>query len=228
MWAQGWLWMQVSSVPVVRNRKRRQGNHEGCADLTGFRMDNLLDIDNTLVRQARTNRDAFGRLYDYYYPVILRYCIYRLYGREVAEDTTSEIFLQVAKNIHGLNDCNATGFRNWIYTIANNEISAYFRKQNRRKHLMEAACQAGVIDTACYIEDAADGEIEWPELHQAILQLKPQQQAVITLRFFEEMSNDDIAQILGVKPGAVRTAASRATTTLGRILQTCFSVINQG
>ena len=173
-------------------------------------MDDFREIDCTLVRQARTSRDALGKLYDYFYFRIFRYCVYRLYNREVAEDTTAEIFLQVAKNIHRLNICKASGFRSWFYAIANNEINAHIRKQNRREQLMEAACYAKEIDTADHVEDETDGDVKWPELHQAILRLKPQQQAVITLRFFEGMSNDDIAQILGMKSGAVRTAVSRA------------------
>jgi len=191
-------------------------------------MDDFREIDCTLVRQARTSRDALGKLYDYFYPRIFRYCVYRLYSREVAEDTTSEIFLQIARNVHRLNICKATGFRSWIYAIANNEINAHIRKQNRRKQLMEAACHAGEIDTTDHIEDEADGDVKWPELHQAILRLKPRQQAVITLRFFEGMPNDDIAQILGMKSGAVRTSISRAVTILGRILQTHFSLPSQG
>jgi len=190
-------------------------------------MDDFREIDCSLVRQARTSRDAFGKLYDYFYPRIFRYCVYRLYSREVAEDTTSEIFLQIARNVHRLNICKATGFRSWIYAIANNEINAHFRKQIRRKQLMKAACHAGEIDTIDYVEDETD-DVKWPELHQAILQLKPQQQAVITLRFFDGMLNDDIAQMLGMKSGAVRTAISRAVKILERILRTHFSLPSRG
>ena len=191
-------------------------------------MEDFQDIDCDLVSQVPIDRDSLGKLYDFFYPKIFRYCVYRLYNREVAEDTTSEVFLQVARNIHNFKDNKAAGFQSWIYAITNNEINAYIRKHKRREQLMETACYAGKIDTACHVEDTTDGDIKWLELHQAILRLKPQQQAIITLRFFEGMSNEDIAQILGMKSGAVRTAASRAVAILGRILQTHFPVASQG
>ena len=49
--------------------------------------------------RSRTDREAFGRLYDIYYPRIFRHCLRRLFLRSVAEDVTSDIFLQVARKI---------------------------------------------------------------------------------------------------------------------------------
>jgi DNA-directed RNA polymerase specialized sigma24 family protein len=49
-----------------------------------------------LVLAARTDRTAFGRLFDEFYPLIFAYCMRRLLLRAVAEDVTSEVFLKVA------------------------------------------------------------------------------------------------------------------------------------
>jgi hypothetical protein len=52
--------------------------------------------EDDLVVRARGDRAAFAALYNQYYPLILRYCLRRLFLRELAEDTTSEVFLQIA------------------------------------------------------------------------------------------------------------------------------------
>ena len=49
-----------------------------------------------VVRAARTNREALGKLFDVFYPLIFAYCSRRFLVRAVAEDVTSEVFLKVA------------------------------------------------------------------------------------------------------------------------------------
>ena len=55
--------------------------------------------EDDLIVRAKTDRDAFGRLYDGYYPEVLRYCLRRLFVRAVAEDVAADIFVSVASNI---------------------------------------------------------------------------------------------------------------------------------
>ena len=61
-------------------------------------VDDAVERDD-LVRRARHDREAFGRLYDRYFPVVYRYCLRRLFVREAAEDAASEAFLQAAAHM---------------------------------------------------------------------------------------------------------------------------------
>ena len=54
--------------------------------------DMQIDIDD-LVRRAHKEADALGRLYELYYERIFRFCVYRLFSKEAAEDVTSTVFL---------------------------------------------------------------------------------------------------------------------------------------
>ena len=56
-------------------------------------------IDDDLVFRARTQADALGRLYEMHYERILGFCVYRLFNKEIAEDITSAVFLEVARGI---------------------------------------------------------------------------------------------------------------------------------
>ena len=157
---------------------------------------------DNLIRRARTDRQALAQLYQRYYERIFRYCVYRLSGREAAEDVTAEVFLQVARKIRGFRGPSEEDFAKWIYAITNNLIITHLRKTGRRRELLIAAVESGRLSSKNY--ELHRPEINWRQLHQAILALKPQHQAIVVMRFFEKMPFEKIAEILGVKPVTVR------------------------
>lgn len=175
-------------------------------------------IPQDLVVRARVDREAFGELYDAVYPSIFRYCLRRVGNRSVAEDITSTVFLRVANKIAGFEDETYEGFRKWVFTIATNEINADYRKTNRRKTLSDQAALSGrlVAPTNHTTEENQTDDA----VQVAILKLSQRAQAIITMRFYSELSYDDIGEILNISPGAARTAASRALDTIRRELRT--------
>ena len=98
--------------------------------------------DEDLVLRARTQADALGRLYELYYERIFRFCVYRLFNKEIAEDVTSTVFLQVARGIRSFKGQSQQDFRNWLYVIAANQANAYIRKTSRRKKLLAEAARS--------------------------------------------------------------------------------------
>ena len=80
--------------------------------------------DNDLVLRAKTQAEALGQLYELYYERIFRFCVYRLFNKEIAEDVTSVVFLQVARGIRGFKGRSEQDFRNWLYAIAANQANA--------------------------------------------------------------------------------------------------------
>jgi RNA polymerase sigma-70 factor (ECF subfamily) len=175
-----------------------------------------MDTSDDLVICARTNREAFGKLYDLYYPKVLRYCLRRLFVRAMAEDVTSEIFLRVASRMREFPGTTEEDFRRWLYRMATNEINALLRRTRRRREVLESA----VLTRSIRVLDGADqpgglvDALDWAEVHQAILTLKPREQTVITLRFSEQMSHDQIAGVLNLQPATVRVVLSRALEKL--------------
>jgi RNA polymerase sigma-70 factor (ECF subfamily) len=157
-----------------------------------------------LVLRARTDADALGRLYELYYERIFKFCVHRLFNKEIAQDITSEIFLQVARQIKTFSGRTQADFQNWLYAIAANHANAYIRKSSRRKQLLSEATASLCAETA----DCPD-KLDWPQLYSAILKLKPKDQTIIILRFFENMNYEQIAKIINVGPAAVRVTMHR-------------------
>lgn len=172
--------------------------------------------EDDLVVRAHTDRAAFGQLYDAYYPAIFRYCFRRLFVRAVAEDVTSEVFLVVASKMPRFAGTTDEDFRRWVFRIATNEVNAYLRQTKRRRALLESAARSGDL-AASVCPAVGDGGVErldWPALYRAILSLKPCEQAILHLRFFEQMSHEQIAGVLQKRPASVRVGLSRALEKL--------------
>lgn len=174
------------------------------------------DFDQ-LVRQAKTQREAFAALYDRYFPLVHRYCKRRLLDCAVADDLSAEVFLSVAQTIRRFAGTTEADFRRWLYRIATNEINAHLRKRHRRQTLFERACAHGWWSDRVAGESAADVAIQndqAPGLLQAIARLTPREQTVITLRFWEGMSYEEVGQIINTRAATVRVIASRAIQSL--------------
>jgi len=168
-----------------------------------------------MVVRARSDRVAFGQLYDIYFPRIFRHCLRRLFLRSVAEDVTSDVFLRVARQIPDFAGATHDDFVRWVHAIATHEINAYLRQSQRRSRLLEEAIRQKAIQVVDQSARSVNlAALDWPRLYEALLTLEPRDQSIVTLRFFEDMAHEQIAGILDMRPGAVRTALTRALEKL--------------
>jgi len=170
-----------------------------------------------LVLRARTDADALGRLYELYYERIFRFCVYRLFSKEAAEDVTSAVFLAVASRIRTFPGRAEEDFRNWLYAIAVNQANAYIRKTSHRKRLLEKAAASIMASGTNNPDDLT--EPDWPRLYAAILKLRPEHQTIVTLRFFENLDFEEIAKVINARAATVRVTLHRILKKLKNHLQ---------
>lgn len=154
---------------------------------------------------------AFVQLYRRNYDAIFRYCVHRLFDRHTAEDLTSEVFLKAAKHAGSLGHLDEGQFRNWLYRVATNEINTHIRKSTRRQKLMRLFGQGPDHELPAADDEKAEA---LARLKKAVMGLKPEFQAILTLRFNEELTHEQIAGVLGCKAGTVRSNLSRAIAQL--------------
>jgi RNA polymerase sigma-70 factor (ECF subfamily) len=142
--------------------------------------------------------------------------VYRLFNKEAAEDVTSSVFLAVARGIRTFPGRTEDDFRNWLYAIAANNANAYIRKTSRRKDLFE---KASLIKTVSMNSNTEPQNLNWPTVYAAILKLKPKHQTIITLRFFENLEFEQIAEIINAREATVRMTLHRILKKLRNHLQ---------
>ncbi len=146
------------------------------------------DTNDVDIVRARTDREAFGRLYDLYCPRIFRHCLRRLFVRGVAEDVTADVFVRVARQIPHFAGATHDDFVRWIHAIATNEINGYLRQSRRRSRLLEEAARQRAIHVGNPATNSTSlATLDWPRVYEAILRLKARHQSIVTLRFFEDM-----------------------------------------
>lgn len=173
--------------------------------------------DSRLLEEARGGMDAFGALYRRYYGPVFRYCIHRLFDRPAAEDVTSIVFLKVVENVHRFNGTVAN-FRSWLYRISTNAVNTYLRQHVRERRLLRKAAGEAATGRAHSGRFTDDRSARIAALRQALFALKPKDQTIVTLRFFERLKITDIAGIVGSSPSAVQKRLSRALGKLRRML----------
>ena len=165
----------------------------------------------TLVTRARTEREALGLLYDRHFPAMYRYCLHRLFVKDVAEDITSRVFLKVVQAIERFRGSTEGEFRTWLYRIATNEINLYLRRKKQREALLKTVITrtelyGGFLDVS--------GDRLRPRIHIAIQRLKLRDQAIVVMRYFDDLNIGQICEILGYKRGTIRVALVRALRRL--------------
>jgi RNA polymerase sigma-70 factor, ECF subfamily len=172
-----------------------------------------------LVVRARTDAQALGMLYERYYENVFRYCLHRLFVKEVAADVTSSVFLSVATHIRDFGGTTEADFRNWLYAISTQQANAWIRSTKRRRELLEAALSSGRLRADREYQPDAGESDKWSWLYRGIARLKPAHQELISLRFFEGLSYEEIAPILRAKPAGLRVKAARALAKLRGLLE---------
>ena len=180
--------------------------------------DSRVASDGRLIARARSDPEAFVRLYRMHYDAIFRYCAHRLFERAVAEDVTSQVFLKVVEKF-GAFTGDEQQFRNWLYKIATNAVNHHLRKTARWNNLLEGARK----QTNSHDDDYGASSERLAQLREAMLTLKPRYQTIITLRFFENLKLTEIAEVLDSSPGTVRSQMARALAKLRKVLAAEFT-----
>ncbi|KUK49466.1 MAG: RNA polymerase sigma factor SigW, putative [Parcubacteria bacterium 33_209] len=182
------------------------------------------EIKDLVKRSQEKDKDAFSRLFDFYYDKIINYVFRRTLDVEYSKDITSNVFLKALDNINSFKWKNGIdSFNAWIFKIATNEINQYFRKQNRYKLIIddpEIRFNLKSEDNLAFeIEKKVDNDKYLIILSKAIKELKPIYQDILHLRYFEEMPYNEISEILNKNESTVRVYAKRAIEELERVLK---------
>lgn len=172
------------------------------------------------VRSAQ-DEQAFARLYDAYVEAIYRFVYVKLSSKEQAEDVTAEVFLKLWQALQRGQEVRHV--RGLLYKIARNLIIDVYRKRGAAPET--ASVTFSEDETSSDTETLSDrgtgsrgieAKADLALLLDQIAQLKDDYQDVLTLRLMDDLSFQDIAEILTKDVGAVRVLYHRALKALLR------------
>ena len=175
--------------------------------------------DETLVGQAqRGSQDAFAALVTRHQRYVYNLAYRLLRNREEAEDLTQEAFLSAWRGLHRFR--GEARFTTWLYRIVTN--LCYNRLPGLRRQMMQVDIDDAdmpALETDCDPPKAAEVAERRAWLHRHIAALPTKYRLVVTLFYLQELSYQEIAQVLGVPLGTVKTHLFRAREQLKRRIQ---------
>lgn len=168
--------------------------------------------EQTLVLRSQIGDEtAFRELLELYGPHLLRYTRKMMESSPMlVEDLIQEIWVAIYRGLPGLLD--AGKFRPWAFRIARDRI---YREYRKRKIALEPLAE----DESAEFPKAREETMNTEELHQGLALIAPEQREVLVLRFFEEMSYEEIARVTGCALGTVRSRIHYAKQALKNALE---------
>jgi len=178
---------------------------------------NFKDADGMalLFDRAKKGEDAaLGEIYNLFFKKIYRFIFFRVGHKEVAEDLAEEVFLKGFSKISSINESAA--LEGWLYQIARNLVIDYYRQKKSTVALEEIE---NTLEYETNVVDVVNLQEQQKIFLKLLKELGAEQQVVIKLKFFEELENSEIAELMGKNEGAVRVIQHRAIIKLQELIK---------
>jgi RNA polymerase sigma-70 factor (ECF subfamily) len=165
--------------------------------------------ERKLIKLAQKDKKYFGDLYTQHYPAILGYIKKRIENKEISEDLTSKAFEKALKGLANF-QWQGVSFRAWLFRIARNVLNDYFREMGRRpKDVSWEEIAPMIKDKGLKPEDIAIRDTDELSLYELMAELDSEDQYLLYYKFFENLTNVEIAQIMNLSETNVGTKLYR-------------------
>lgn len=180
--------------------------------ITSYKMRNSVSKEQELLQLAsQLDVQALAMIYDHYSPGLYSYAMRLLDDPALAEDCVAETFARFLKALQkgqGPRD----HLRAYLYRITHNWIVDYYREHEPTSELSETLQSEEVP------EEEAAKRIRQKQIRELLRYLTPNQQKVISLKYLEDWSNEEIAEVLHKTVGAVKSIQHHALVSLQKML----------
>lgn len=176
--------------------------------------DTLVDL---LQRAQKGDPTGFDGVYLLYADRVFRYLMVRSSSAEMAEEVTAQVFLRLLQKINLYRIApkdNVAIFSAWLYRLAHNRFVDLLRKQNRTNAVSLDRVQV-IVDKDEHLQTVED-RIDFDVIVSKLNLLNEQQRTVLVLRFIEDYSIAETAEIMQKNEGAVKALQHRALENLRR------------
>jgi RNA polymerase sigma-70 factor, ECF subfamily len=156
--------------------------------------------EQTLVLRSQVGDEAaFAELLELYGPRLLAFTERMMQSSpEQIADLTQEIWIAIFRSLAGLRD--AGKFRPWAFRIARDRI---YREYRRRKLPVQSFDETAAEELSEGQDGVTAADVE--EIHHCLKLISPEHREALILRFFEDLSYEQIAEVTGATAGTVRS-----------------------
>lgn len=172
------------------------------------------ELTKLIERAQEGERDAFGKIYNLFYRRIFRFCKFNVAQETDAQDLCQETFLRAYRHLSTFSERKGGSFQAYLFKIARNLIIDARRKKKdvplKDWHDVEKADDLG---------EEIDKEFRKQNLQEAIAKLPESERQIVILRYFEEMTTTEVAEVVGMREGALRVRSHRILKKLKELLE---------
>ena len=170
--------------------------------------------DEALVHRARAGDDAsFALLVERYYPRLLRYGVRMLGSRVDAEEAVQDAFVRAHRSLARYEE--RSQFGSWVFSFLMNQCRTLAARRRRRDRTF---VPLGIEAGAAAAQDAT--ELQWQvDVQGALMRLAPDAREALLLKFVEDRSYEDMADLTGVGVSALKMRVKRAREQLRAYLR---------
>jgi RNA polymerase sigma-70 factor, ECF subfamily len=185
--------------------------------------------ENLMLAHGEGDEEAFAELVRRHQKGVLNYIFRMVHNRHIAEELAQEVFVALVKNAGRYQP--TAKFTTYLYTIASNIVSKEWTRQKRRPKLFSLSSWFGKDDGDEFdpLENSSDesadvlaafqrGEIS-EAVNAALDHLPDHQREAFVLRRFQDLSYEEIADVLDVPIGTVKSRVVRAERGLRPYLE---------
>lgn len=149
------------------------------------------------------------------------------FNREVAEDLLMDIVFKAFKNFSKF-DPDKGSFKTWIFAIAHNHLINSWREKRRKQSVSLDQLEEEGFSPA-YVEsgNSLENQIEKEKIQKALSHMTEVEREVINLRYFQDLSFEEVSKITGKNEAAIRKQLSRARQHLGDLYEKFYPQVNE-
>ena len=183
-----------------------------------------LDTDLEIVARCRTgDREAFAELVQRYQSKVLTLAVRILNNRAEAEDIAQDIFVKVFQALRDFRV--ASRFSTWLYRITVNDCLNHIRRRTRQQQTLSATESHAMLGAspASNPQRALEQKERWSLVQAKLQALSPEHRTILLLRDVEDLSYEEIADVLQLEHGTVKSRIHRARMELKALLEPYLS-----
>lgn len=170
-------------------------------------------------RLKNKDKEAFIRAYDSYLDNIYRFIYFKIGGEEEAQDLTSVVFLKAWNHIQNNSLLDYKTLKALFYKIARNSIIDYYRERASIKEVAGGEdALTNIVDETQDLARKTELTFDLAKVNEKIHELKDEYREIIVLRFMEDFSISEIAEITDKTNGNVRVLVYRALKALRELM----------
>ena len=178
-------------------------------------MDHAINDTELLSRIAAGEQSAVRSLFARHHLRIFRFIMRKTGNEATAEELTNEVFLEIwrhAGKFEGRSKAST-----WMLSIAHNRTVSFLRRRSEAQ--LEDGVAEAIPDDADTPETTSSKRDKGEQIRACMERLSPDHRAIIDLVYYHEKSIAEIAEVLDIPPGTVKTRMFHARKKLGELLR---------